>query len=78
MSERAREDGPVMFKSKDRKPHEIISGRDIKCGNLKDAPNRGKGVVTCHKSVAHTFVLFTPSPAANDISFWVGGSRDFT
>ena len=67
-----------MFKSKDRKPHEIISGRDITCGNLKDAPMRGNGVVTRRKSVANTFVLFTPSPAANDISFWVGGSRDFT
>ena len=66
-----------MFKSKDRKPREVISGCDINCRNIKP-PIRGKAIVTRSTNVAHTLVFFTPSSAANDISFLVGGNRDFT
>lgn len=87
MSERASEVSPVMFKSKDRKSHEVISARNVKrCESkrckIKSALINGKVVVFSRKSAACTQVSFKSAQAANDSvfrsGFCSGGIRDFT
>jgi len=71
-----------MCKSKDRKPHEKISARNIKRCKTKSALINGRVVVFSRKSAACAQVSFKSAQAANDsvfrFGFCSGGIRDFT
>ena len=76
-----------MCKSKDRKPHEKLSARNIKrCESkrckTKSALINGKVVVFSRKSAACAQVSFKSAQAANDsvfrFGFCSGGTREFT
>ena len=72
-----------MFKSKDRKPHEVTSARNTKCREsecrkIKSALTNAKAAVLSPKSAACASVSFTSAQAANGSVFRSGGDRDVT